>query len=73
MGSVNKQWRTANFERAEIDGIQIKDPPLQTTDTNAGIDLRGSGTGPVNLEELRFKTEITQPQTMLDLVLKLAV
>ena len=25
LGSANKQWRTANFERAEIDGIQIKD------------------------------------------------
>ena len=59
LGSANKQWRTANFERAEIDGIQIKDSTLQTTDTNAGIDLRGSGTGSVNLEELRFKTEIT--------------
>jgi hypothetical protein len=59
LGSANKQWRTANFERAEIDGIQIKDSTLQTTDTNAGIDLRGSGTGSVNLEELKFKTEIT--------------
>ena len=59
LGSANKQWRTANFERAEIDGIQIKDSTLLTTDTNAGIDLRGSGTGSVNLEELRFKTEIT--------------
>ena len=37
LGSANKQWRTANFERAEIDGIQIKDSTLQTTDTNAGM------------------------------------
>ena len=59
LGSANKQWRTANFERAEIDGIQIKDSTIQTTDTNAGIDLRGSGTGSVNLEELKFKTEIS--------------
>ena len=59
LGSANKQWRTANFERADIDGIQIKDSTIQTTDTNADIDLRGSGTGSVNLEELKFKTEIS--------------
>ena len=72
MGSANKQWRTANFERAEIDGIQIKDSTLQTTDTNAGIDLRGSGTGS-KPEELRFKTEITSIANDVDLVLELAV
>ena len=63
LGSANKQWRTANFELAQIDGIEIKDSTIQTTDTNAGIDLRGSGTGSVNLEELRFKTEITSTPT----------
>ena len=59
LGSASKQWRTAQVERAQLDGIEIKDSTIQTTDTNANLDLRGSGTGSVNLEDVRFKTEIT--------------
>ena len=59
LGSAIKQWRSAQFETANIDGIQIKDSTIQTTDTNSSLDLRGSGTGSVNLEDIKFKTEIT--------------
>ena len=59
LGSAIRQWRSAQFEKAQIDGIEIKDSTIQTTDTNSNLDLRGSGTGSVNLEDIKFKTEIT--------------
>ncbi len=59
LGNATKQWRTVHLDKAQIDGIEMKDSTITATDTNSSIDLQGSGTGSVNLEELRFKTEIT--------------
>lgn len=54
LGSANKLWSSAYLTRANLDTVQIYDNVIETTVSNADLDLRASGTGNV-----RFKNNTT--------------
>lgn len=62
IGSQTKNWKTTNSTRVTLDNIDIHNNTIQTTDTNSQLELRATGTGKVNLEDVGFKTTITSSQ-----------
>lgn len=62
IGSQTKNWKTTNSTRVTLDNIDIHNNTIQTTDTNSQLELRATGTGKVNLEDVEFKTTVTSSQ-----------
>lgn len=50
IGSTTKRWNTVFANEAQIDSVNINTNVIQTTDTNADLELRASGTGSVRFE-----------------------
>lgn len=63
LGSSTLQWNDIYVGRAVIDGIEIKDNYIQTTISNANLELRANGTGAVALETLQVNSATITPNT----------
>jgi hypothetical protein len=62
IGSSTKRWQNIESTRFSTGSLEVHNNIIQATDTNSDIELRGSGTGKVNLEDIGFKTTITSSQ-----------
>jgi len=62
IGSNTKRWKQLNSARFTNNSIEIHNNIIQATDTNSELEFRGSGTGTVKLEDVKFKTTITSDQ-----------
>ena len=62
IGSNTKRWKQLNSGRFTNNSIEIQNNVIQATDTNSELEFRGSGTGTVKLEDIKFKTTITSDQ-----------
>lgn len=62
IGSNTKRWGQLNSTRFTNNSIEIHNNIVQATDTNSELEFRGSGTGSVKLEDVKFKTTITSDQ-----------
>jgi len=62
IGSSTKRWQNLESTRFSTGSLEVHNNIIQATDTNSDIELRGSGTGKVNLEDIGFKTTITSSQ-----------
>lgn len=59
IGSNLKRWKKVDVARFKTDSIEIHNNIVQATDTNSDLELRGSGVGKVNLENIGFKTYVS--------------
>ena len=62
IGSDAKRWRQINSARFTDTSIEIHNNIIQVTDTNSELEFRGSGTGSVKIDDVKFKTTITSDQ-----------
>ena len=58
LGTVSEQWNNLFVDSAFIDDIEISDNYIQTTASNADLELRANGTGSVTVPE--NNVEITE-------------
>ena len=62
IGSSTKRWKKLNSARYISDTIEIHNNVIQAINTNSDLELRASGTGTVNLENVKFKTSVSSTQ-----------
>ena len=55
LGSISKQWKNIYANRAVIDDVEINDNFIRTITSNADLELQGSGTGNILIDDLRFR------------------
>jgi len=56
LGSTNKYWRNIYAGQYRTDSLEINDNYVQTTVSNANLELRANGTGSVVIDQLNFKS-----------------
>ena len=70
LGANNKRWRSAYLGNAVVDSIEINDNYIRTTDSNADLELRASGTGAIKIDDIDIKNNTIEVTTANDLILK---
>ena len=59
LGSASKQWYKSTFSTVDFGNLVVHNNTMRTTESNADLELKGSGTGNVVAEELTFGTGIS--------------
>ena len=59
LGSASKQWYKSTFSTVDFGNLVVHNNTMRTTESNADLELKGSGTGNVVTEELSFGTGIS--------------
>ena len=70
LGTASKQWKNIFANRAVIDDVEINDNFIRTITSNADLELQGSGTGNVVIDDFVFQDN--EISSNVDIVLSAA-
>ena len=62
LGSSDLSWRNIYIGKMIIDDIEINDNYIQTTVSDANLELRANGTGSVSLEDVYFNNNVIRTE-----------